>query len=163
MGAGCYTQVDNEVFSAVMEHFDAFGSANEIDIMDGSCPAFGPGPVRGETKLALAYQVDDDYDGLTLELTEAIREGDKYCVVAYLHCNSNSGAELGGVRVGLTSSNTEGTPVLDLSCSILENGWECHDGSFVAPADATHVSLVPLSSGSKIWVHIDNMFLKCCE
>jgi len=100
---GCGSNnLDNVDFTAGMAHLEAYGNAEQMDVMTIDCP-YSPPLVHGRTKLAMSSKQDGVPDGFTTKLSYPMKQGETYYVMGYISCVADFDSEIGELFLGITN------------------------------------------------------------
>lgn len=155
--SGCDYDLVNSAFNARMVSCNAYGTQNELDIMDGGSCAGPAGPV-GSTKLGLATDGGASVDALVVKLSNTLIVGQTYTVKAHLLAQIERWAPLQlPIEIGVTTNpSSQGTVIATFTPSI--GGFAQFSATFTATVAANYVSIqaAPNVSG---WTHVDGVEL----
>ncbi|QDU65010.1 hypothetical protein [Engelhardtia mirabilis] len=154
----CKWNPPNAEFNSLMADVTAFGTASEIDIMQGQC-LYGSPPQDGAYKIGLASNTfTQENDALALHLSSPLVQCKSYEleILAQAVVETFSPG-VGPVQVGVSNDpNDFGTLVYSAIADT--TGWTELGTTFVAPTNAQYLTLrQPLTT--KSWSHIDNVSL----
>ena len=154
--SGCDYNLTNADYTSKMDDSWGFGSANEIDIMEGAC--FGPLAYSGTTRVGLHTANENGAsDALSLELSSPLVAGNTYRLMFAAAAVTRFDPHEGSVEVGLSTSATSfGTHVY--TGGAVADVWTLHDHSFVAPLAAGYVT-IRQDNSLQSWSHVDSVAL----
>jgi hypothetical protein len=148
--------MSNATFNATVSNATAFGSAQEIDLITGA--PFGSLPQSGNWKLAIhTVSPGGSFDAFTFNLSAPIVAGNTYKLEFYAQSVLDFDPDIAAVQVGLATNATSfGTQIFSGVPGTV--GWTHFVHTFVAPTNATHLSVRP-DPNAEVWNHIDNFSL----
>ncbi len=157
---GCDLNLSNGTFSAMMSNHVGFGSADELDIMNGSC-GYGSAPPDGIVKVGLACQYPNGsgVDAMALELASPLVPGQSYTLTFWVEAEVLSfSPDIGNVEIGVsTSSSSFGTQVF-AGAAPSGGAWTQLTATFTAPLAATWLT-VRQEANTDSWNHVDDFVL----
>lgn len=155
VGSGCQFNLVNASFNAIVANAAAFGTANELDVMDdpGNC-TYGSSPFSGTTKVGIhSTAVGGNFDAFAFSLSSPMKSGEPYTITFYAQSVLDFDPDAGSVAIGAsTSSSGIGTEVFSAASGV--GGWTKLSGTFTAPFDADFLT-VWQDNGTETWNHID--------
>ncbi|MBN4082094.1 T9SS type A sorting domain-containing protein [bacterium AH-315-B15] len=151
--SGCFYGLTNAAFISSTPNVTAWGTASQIDKMNGSC-GFGTAQ-DGTTFLGLAVDITDtDYDAIAVGLDVPLSPGTSYDVTFYMRKDpayASNDVELGHSDDGLSI----GTIISTFSAPTSTTTWESYTITFTAATAANYITLrtVPGTYG---WNFVDH-------
>lgn len=145
---GCNYNLTNAVFNGYYTDVEAFGGGNETDIiMDGCYVTDIPDGVRS---ISIAHVPMDE---VSIEIDAPLTTGETY-TLSFWALGETTFRPLGGLEVGASTSSSDfGTSIFSVVPT--EMDWGNHTFTFVAPNDATHITVRNLPGGP-FWNHVDH-------
>ncbi len=144
---GCNYNLNNTAFNALMSDVNAYGAGNETDIMVAGC--YVPTIPDGTYCIALAAPNSDE---LAMALSTPLVAGTAYTFTFYAYSDIQFRPQ-GNVEIGAsTANNTFGT--LIYTGITVPNTWVQYTVSFVAPNNATHITMRNIA-GATHWNRLD--------
>lgn len=137
----------------------------EIDIIKHSSGCYGDPAVVGSSKLLLVNKEHGGgvikQDAFSFDLTTSINSGSSYELEWYMQTMTFFGSSNGEIQIGIsTTANTFGTQVFS-GTSTLGGSFELINGSFVAPHNASYLTVRSvadvLTTGA--WIGVDGFKL----
>jgi hypothetical protein len=159
---GCDFNLMNAEFNSRMSHAFAFGTAEQLDIMNGAdgCGYLGP-PQSGTVKVGMSADIENGvaYDAFSLALSAPVQGGRSYTVSFYgWQWGRTFAPDIGPVLIGLSNDAASfGTLVFEVTPDT--TGWTQHTHSFVAPLDAAHLTVAAREDTLDTWIQVDNFSL----
>ncbi|MFT5821827.1 MAG: gliding motility-associated-like protein [Crocinitomix sp.] len=145
---GCNYNLSNAVFNGFMTDVEAFGGGNETDIiMDGCYVTDLPDGLRS---ISIAHVPEDE---VSMLIDLPLVTGETY-TLSFWALSETTFAGPGDVVIGSSTSATAfGTLIQTVSPTVMS--WGNHTFTFVAPNDATHIT-VRNAPGGAYWNHLDH-------
>jgi gliding motility-associated-like protein len=143
----CNYNLANPAFNALMTDVEAYGAGNETDILIDGC--FTSGIPDGDRAIGLAHVPRDE---VSLALDAPLTTGVSYTLSFWSF--SSDYRERGDVEIGCSTSSTTFGILVHTAVTVVET-WINHEFTFVAPNDATHIT-VRNAAGALHWNHVDH-------
>ena len=145
---GCNYNLSNAVFNGFMTDVQAYGAGNETDIiMDGCYVVDLPDGLRS---ISIAHVPEDE---VSMVIDVPLVTGETY-TLSFWALSETTFAGPGDVVIGASTSATAfGTLIQTVSPTVMS--WGNHTFTFVAPNDATHIT-VKNGPGGPYWNHLDH-------
>lgn len=144
----------NAAFNGFMSNIEGFGTNGNLDIVTSA--TYGAGPISGNWYCALT---GGGTDVISMELTAPLVQGQTYDICFwYVQWNSFQAfpLEFGAA----TAPATVGTAVY--TSPVPTQTWTQHTFSFVAPNNATHITVQGTSGTISNWIKIDGFTFGSC-
>ena len=156
--SGTVFNMTNAEFNATVADATAFGSAEEIDLMDASA-GFGLAPVDGDFKLGIhLFTVGHGAtDAFSFDLSSPIVAGTTYTIDFWAHAVTNVSPGRDPVEIGVSSSAASFGTLVFTSGSLSTGSWSHFMSDFVAPVSGDFLTVRP---SGMTWAHIDNFSLE---
>lgn len=160
----CIINGGNSTITSNLNNTDAYGTGQEIDLMNNGC-GYGTA-YSGTYFLCLANSSGTSPDACTMELSSPLVSGQSYTL--YYH---DRGYDVNGccppgvpIEVGVsTASGTQGTVVYTSPVPVT-NAWSLRVVNFVAPNSGQYLSIQAQNNNTR-WTHLDCFsldFSACC-
>lgn len=145
---GCNYNLSNAVFNGYMTDVQAYGGGNETDIiMDGCYVTDLPDGLRS---ISIAHVPEDE---VSMLIDVPLVMGETY-TLSFWALSETTFAGPGDVVIGASTSPAAfGTLIQTVSPTVMS--WGNHTFTFVAPNDATHIT-VRNAPGGVYWNHLDH-------
>ncbi len=147
----CNYNLSNAVFTATMANVDAYGGAQELDIMGpvGACP-YG-NPQNGNWFVGLAFPTTTD--AFTMTLCSPLVQGTTYTMEFWDKGDSQYPPGMPVVIGVSTAPGVSGTTVYTGPVPTADI-WTLRNFTFVAPNNGLYISVE--TAGPTRWTHVDN-------
>ena len=153
-GTGCQYNLPNATFGLVMANAAAFGTAEEIDVMDGVC--YGIPAVVGVTKVGLAGAATSP-DQLSLTLASPLVAGSTYFAIVWILPDTHFSPGTGQLEIGVSTSPTAFGSQVHTAGTQPPDVWTQVTFQFTSPIAASYLTL---SRGAAVaWLHVDGVEL----
>jgi hypothetical protein len=151
--SGCSYGLSNAAFNSGTPDVNAWGTANQIDKMDGSC---GYGVAQdGTTFIGMAVDITDtQYDAISVGLDVPLTVGTSYDVTFYMRKDPgyvSNDVELGHSDDGLSIGTIVGT----FSAPVSTTSWTAYTATFTAATAANYITLRTIP-GTYGWNFVDH-------
>ncbi len=145
---GCNYNLANPVFNGYMSDVLAYGAGNETDIiMDGCYVTDIPDGLRS---ISIAHVPEDE---ISMVIDVPLVLGETY-TLSFWALSETTFAGPGDVVIGASTSATDfGILIQTVSPTVMD--WGNHTFTFVAPNNATHIT-VRNAPGGPYWNHLDH-------
>ena len=148
--------VPNSSLNGLISDFTAFGSGNEIDLVEST--DFGIAPQHGDWKIGMNSQIGTPFDALSLDLSTSIVNGNSYQIDIYLALTDV--LTQGAVEIGISTSATGfGTQVYSATPTST-TAWSHFTHVFTASSNASYLTLRTASSPDEVYSFVDNVSLQ---
>lgn len=158
----CNYNISNTAFNGYFSNVTAFGQYEAIDIQVAGC--YVPTIADGTFAVALANFPSDPVTGeaVALELSEPLVMGNSYAMSFEAYAMPDFGSDQGDLLIGASMNGTEGGTTVYTAATVYDT-WTTFTFEFVAPNNATHMTVVPVT-GISSWNSIDNFVIEeACE
>ena len=144
----CNYNLSNATFNSWMSNVNAYGGGQECDILRAGC--YNPSMPDGTRGVGIAAATVDE---IALALSAPLATGASYTISFWTYGELTFRA-LGNVEIGASTSNSAfGTSIYVSSTA--PSAWTNHVFSFVAPNNATHITVRNVIDGIIHWNHVD--------
>lgn len=152
---GCNYNLSNVVFNSYYTNVEAYGGGNETDIiMDGCYVDDLPDGLRS---ISIAHVPEDE---VSIEIDMPLTMGETY-TLSFWALGETTFTGTGDIEIGASvSSSAFGVLIHTATPTVME--WGFHSFSFVAPNNATHIT-VKNAPGGAYWNHLDHFVLDSPE
>ena len=147
----CWYNRSNAEFNGYMTDVNAFGTAQETDILTRGC--YNSSIPDGVRALGIAGNPSDE---VAMKLSAPLVAGNTYTLSFYAY-SQTSFSSLGNLQIGASTSNNAFGTLLYTAVPVV-NTWTNYTFTFNAPNNATHIT-VRNEPGGRHWNHIDNFEL----
>lgn len=152
---GTIYNMSNAEFNATVERATAFGSADEIDLMDPSS-VYGLPPIDGLFKLGLHRREPGvGTDAFSFDLSSSIVVGTTYTISFWAHAVLDFSPGLSPIEIGISGSATSFGTSVYTSGSLSARSWSHFTGDFVATVGGDFLTVRPIDR-EETWAHIDD-------
>lgn len=149
--AACTYNLDNTSFNALMPNVNAYGGGNEMDIIIDGC--YTTGIADGLKCVGLAAL----YDEIAIELSAPLVSGTNYSISFSSYGNTDF-RPLGDLEIGASTNNSSFGALL-ITVSPGADVWTNHTVTFIAPNNATHITVRNAQTGITLWNRVDNFVI----
>lgn len=150
----CQLNITNARFNTLVTDGNAFGLADQLDVLNDSC-SFGSAQ-HGRYFVGIATDTNKLVDGLALRLSAPLITGQNYTLSFYVRKDANYAAT--PYMLGYSSDSDRGGYVIKALEAPTDAAWQLKQVNFMALTAARFITIV--TSGNTIgWTHIDNFSL----
>ncbi len=156
--AGTLYNLSNADFTNTVADVTAFGTAEELDLMDPS-NIFGLSPIDGNWKVALHYSSAGTVDAFAFHLSNSIVAGRQYTVSFWAQTVMDFDPGREPLLIGISNSDTDfGTQVFSTG-AISPSSWQYFEHTFIAASDAAYLTVANGTGPNPTWIHADDFRL----
>jgi len=150
----CAFNLSNASFNASVADCTAFGTAEEIDLMqDPSGCGYVPAAISGSAKLAIHTTTSRNIDAFAFRLSQPVVAGQRYQLTFFAYSDMSFDPDVGVVEVGISDNPTSfGTQVFSGTPQSLV--WTKFDTSITAPVSGAYLTVRP-TLRQQAWIHVD--------
>lgn len=146
---GCNYNLVNGTFNALMANTIAYGGGNESDILINGCYTSGiPDGIRA---VGLAAPTVDE---IALQLSSPLTAGVSYTISFWSYSEVSFRAQ-GNIQIGASTSSSAFGSSIYIGTTI-PSTWVNHVFTFVAPNNATYITVRNVIDGVIHWNHVDH-------